>query len=390
VILSVLMKHGFLSQKREWGGRGVKEKSGVEPFAPSVTVASGNAAMEVELTIMVDETVVKEKQCFRVNTTGLGSYPPLPTQATSLTGNAPGKSSYANVTGKPSGKKLNICTLFTSGGNTTYGFFLRKRVTYHVVANYVRNTWGKYGVVRSMFNSSTGLFSFQFSFMDGLDAMLENGPWSSYARVMIELRADVELKDNIVVFGYIHKEYPKNTSDGEKTVKQPSQTSRSVSVGPKMGFKPQKEYRPILKNSTANSSGNKKKGMEPTIEVSNSNPFDVLNSVDNDEELGTNGGTINLVNNEATLSGSSFMNVDNSSTGTTPIIDKIEKFEDLLTSGEDEVASVDNDMARSMASERVGFGTQSLLEQWKDSYGNGDYDDDPYDDDMYEGRDLSQ
>ncbi|GJR67118.1 putative reverse transcriptase domain-containing protein [Tanacetum coccineum] len=45
---------------------------------------------------------------------------------------------------------------------------------------------------------------------------------------------------------------------------------------------------------------------------------------------------------------------------------------------EDEVESVDNDMARSMASERVGFGTQSLLEQWRDSYENGDYDEDPY------------
>ncbi|GKB24512.1 putative reverse transcriptase domain-containing protein, partial [Tanacetum coccineum] len=52
-----------------------------------------------------------------------------------------------------------------------------KKVAYPVVANYVRNTWGKYGFVRSMFNSSTGLFSFQFSSMDGLDAMLENGPW---------------------------------------------------------------------------------------------------------------------------------------------------------------------------------------------------------------------
>ncbi|GJU70410.1 copia protein [Tanacetum coccineum] len=28
-----------------------------------------------------------------------------------------------------------------------------------------------------MFSSSTGLFSFQFNSMDGLDAMLENGPW---------------------------------------------------------------------------------------------------------------------------------------------------------------------------------------------------------------------
>ncbi|GKB28631.1 hypothetical protein Tco_0868032 [Tanacetum coccineum] len=36
---------------------------------------------------------------------------------------------------------------------------------------------GKYGLVRSMFSSSIGLFSFQFSFMDGLDAMLKNGPW---------------------------------------------------------------------------------------------------------------------------------------------------------------------------------------------------------------------
>nr|GFA02664.1 hypothetical protein [Tanacetum cinerariifolium] len=51
---------------------------------------------------------------------------------------------------------------------------------------------------------------------------------------------------------------------------------------------------------------------------------------------------------------------------------------------EDEVASVDNDMARSMALERVSFGTQSLLEKWRDSYSNGDYDEDPYDDDMYE------
>ncbi|GKF99381.1 hypothetical protein Tco_0298164, partial [Tanacetum coccineum] len=122
-------------------------------------------------------------------------------------------------------------------------------------------------------------------------------------------------------------------------------------------------------------------------------------------------GTTNLVNNEATSNGSSCMNVDNSSSGTTHIIEKIGKFKDLLTSGqailmdkdgnplkkveflgeddsEYEVASVDNDMARSMAYER-GFGTQSLLEQWRDSYGNGDYDADPYDDDMYEGQDLS-
>ncbi|GKB84246.1 alpha-L-fucosidase 1 [Tanacetum coccineum] len=50
--------------------------------------------------------------------------------------------------------------------NTTYGFFLGKRVAYPIVANYVRNTWGKFR--------------------------------SSYARAMIELRANMELRDNIV------------------------------------------------------------------------------------------------------------------------------------------------------------------------------------------------
>nr|GEX57500.1 zinc knuckle CX2CX4HX4C [Tanacetum cinerariifolium] len=58
-------------------------------------------------------------------------------------------------------------------GTTTAG----NKVAYHVVANYVRNTWGKYGLIRSMVSSSTELFSFQFRFMDGLDAMLENDLW---------------------------------------------------------------------------------------------------------------------------------------------------------------------------------------------------------------------
>ncbi|GJZ72210.1 hypothetical protein Tco_0636061, partial [Tanacetum coccineum] len=86
------------------------------------------------------------------------------------------------------------------------------------------------------------------------------------------------------VLGHMHEECPKNTGASEKkTMKKPSQTSRGVSVGPKKGFKPQKEYRPVPKNPNASFSGSKKKGVEPTIEVSNSNPFDVLNSVDNDD-----------------------------------------------------------------------------------------------------------
>ncbi|GKB00943.1 reverse transcriptase domain-containing protein [Tanacetum coccineum] len=250
-----------------WTAFQVRPPNGTMNEDTPVVVAS--ATKEVVTQYVVYMTVEKEKRSCLEDTTVLGSFPPLPTQVITLAGNAPGKSSYDNVTGIPSGKKLNFHTLFTPGGNGIDVVLL-----------------GKYGLVRSMFNSSTELFSFQFSSMDGLDAMLENGPWfilnnplilkkwhpdenllkedvsnvpgrSSNARVMIELQADVELKDNIVVampkitgeghyicnvrveyewkplrcanckvFGHIHEECLKNTGAGEKkTVKKPSQTS---------------------------------------------------------------------------------------------------------------------------------------------------------------------
>nr|GEU36834.1 uncharacterized mitochondrial protein AtMg00810-like [Tanacetum cinerariifolium] len=148
--------------------------------------------------------------------------------------------------------------------NTPYGFLLGKKVAYLVVANYV-----------------------------------------SYARVMIELRADVELKDDIVMA------MPKITRKGHYT----------CHVLVEYEWKP-----PSGKAILVDKDGNHLKKVEFSGEYDS----------------------------------------------------------------EDEVASVVNDMARSMASERVGFGTQCLLEQWRDLYGNGDYNDDPYDDDMYEGQDISQ
>ncbi|GJV77858.1 hypothetical protein Tco_1509442 [Tanacetum coccineum] len=163
--------------------------------------------------------------------------------------------------------------------------------------------------------------------------------------------------------------------------------------------------------------GNKKKGVEPTIKVSNLNSFDVLNSVDNDGEFGTSRGTNNLVNNEATSSGSSFMNIDNDGecASNTPIGAKIDKIERQI--GEGKLRLLDNDgnplvptgivesdsevelVFDETANLRIptsgkdesdkGYGTNSLLEQWRDSYpDNDDYD--PYDDDMYENHDLSE
>ncbi|GJW06350.1 RNA-directed DNA polymerase, eukaryota, reverse transcriptase zinc-binding domain protein [Tanacetum coccineum] len=505
------MERRFLSQKGIKVRRGVKEKN--------LNRNKTNKALGIGMSTESDYTM-NEDTLVGVAASA-GSLTPLSTPGTTTAGNAPGKSSYATVT----------------------------KVAYPVVANYVRNTWGKYGLVRSMFSLSTGLFSYQFSFMDGLDVMLENGPWSSYDRAMIELRADIELKDSIVVampkltkeghyicnvrvwvkfggnlarnyllvgklllwiklvgFGtqsllkqwrdsYSNGDYDEDPYDDDMydssstrlfsyqfsfidgldvmlengpwfirnnplflkkwhsdenrdtcsvpvwvklygvpvtafskdglsaiatklamielradvelkdsiVVAMPKLTREShyiCNVPVEYEWKPPRcesckvfghiheecpkntgvEYRHVPKNPTRSSSDNKKKGVVPTIKVSNSNPFEVLNLVNNDVELGTNGWTTSLVNNEATSSGSSFMNVDNSSPRTTPIIDKIGKFKELLTSGKAtlvdevgnplkkveypddydskyEVASVDNNMARSMDSKWVGFGT---------------------------------
>ncbi|GJR54694.1 RNA-directed DNA polymerase, eukaryota, reverse transcriptase zinc-binding domain protein [Tanacetum coccineum] len=146
------------------------------------------------------------------------------------------------------------------------------------------------------------------------DMCLQSWDKSSYARSMIELQADEELKDTIVVamsritregfytctvrvkyewkpprcscckvFGHTPEECPKNIGVGvAKNLKKPSQTSRGVLVSPKVGFKPYKEYRPLPRKATANFSGNKKKFVEPTNEVGNSNPLMQAILVDED------------------------------------------------------------------------------------------------------------
>nr|GEV28570.1 hypothetical protein [Tanacetum cinerariifolium] len=446
---SILPKEEVVTRKKTTTDTGTCSTLGSDGILNDATPCVDVAIKDVSPSVIEDNVAM---EYLVVNNRDVGPNPPLPTQeANATTGNAPGKPSYATATGKTSGKKANVRTLYKPGGNkidvvvlkdsiravserfanTAYGFFLGKKVAYPIVANHVRNTWGKYGLARSMFSSSTGLFSFQFSSIDTLDAMFENGPcedglsvittklgnhlmlnsytsdmcmqsWgrSSYARVMIELRVDVELKDNIVVamptitreghytcnvrveyewkphrcsvykvFGHIHKECLKNTSAGEKkTVMKPSQTLRGILLCPKIGFKPYKEYRHVLKKPTSSFSGKKKKGVEPIIEDSNSNPFDVLNSVDNDGKFGK----LRLLDNDGNpLVSMGIVEIDSELevvfTETTNL--------GISTSGKD-------------GSDK-GYGTNSLLEQWRDSYlDNDDYD--PYDDDMYENHDLSE
>nr|GEW19524.1 RNA-directed DNA polymerase, eukaryota, reverse transcriptase zinc-binding domain protein [Tanacetum cinerariifolium] len=259
-------------------------------------------------------TEVKEKESAvkdslaKENTTGLGS-----SHETNTTGNAPGKSSYANGNGQPSGKKLNIRTLFTPRGNgidvvvpvesiraisdrfanTAYGFFLGKRVAYPVVANYVRNTWGR----------------------------------SSYARVMIELRADVELTYNIVVA------MPKITKEGHYT----------CNVRVEYEWKPPrcsfcKVFGHIHEECPKNTGAGKLR-----LLYNDGNPLVPTCIVESDSEVEVVfGETANLR---------------------------------IATSGKDESGK--------------GYGTNSFLEQWGNSYPDN-YDYDPYDDDMYENHDLSE
>ncbi|GJS51426.1 stigma-specific STIG1 family protein [Tanacetum coccineum] len=223
----------------------------------------------------------------------------------------------------------SIRAISESFANTAYGFFLGKRVAYPIVANYfIRNhslILKKWNLYVNLLKEDVGnvpvwvklhgvpVIEFSEDCLSVIamklgtplmlasytsDMCLQSWGRSSYARAMIKLWAN---------------ECPKNP----------------------VGFKLAKEYRPVSKNPTANTSGNKKKGLDPTKG-----------------------------------------NVETSSTSTTPIVDKIGKLKKLIVDGkvtlvdddgkplkkvnypgdhdsEHEVESVDNDMARSMASKGV-------------------------------------
>nr|GEY37135.1 hypothetical protein [Tanacetum cinerariifolium]GEY37959.1 hypothetical protein [Tanacetum cinerariifolium] len=194
-------------------------------------IGDTSTVMEGVTPYMIDMTVEKNKLISLEDTTILGSFPPLPTQVT-LVDNAPGKSPYANITGKPSGKKVNVCTLFRPGGNgidvvvpvdsihaiseqfanTSYIFFLGKKVAYPVVANYKWHpdvnllkedvstvpVWFKlHGVPVTAFSEddlsaiTTKLGTPLMLDSYTSDMCMQSWGRSSYARVMIDLRVDV-------------------------------------------------------------------------------------------------------------------------------------------------------------------------------------------------------
>ncbi|MFS7905002.1 hypothetical protein Hanom_Chr01g00042661 [Helianthus anomalus] len=61
--------------------------------------------------------------------------------------------------------------------NTLYGYFLGKRLAFPVVEYFVKNQWAKYGLIKIMMNAK-GFFFFKFKTKQGLEQVLEDGPWT--------------------------------------------------------------------------------------------------------------------------------------------------------------------------------------------------------------------
>ncbi|GJT53513.1 hypothetical protein Tco_0988567 [Tanacetum coccineum] len=146
---------------------------------------------------------------------------------------------------------------------------------------------------------------------------------SIYDRVMIGLRADEELKDIIVVA------MPRLVDEGFNMCSIP-EVSRQ--------------------------------------EVSNSNPFDALNSIENDDDLGK----LLLVDDDGKPLPKvvSTVNVDSDS-------EVEEEFDEYTT------FMASTGLKRGSDS---GYGTNSLWEQWKETKQDDDYD--RYDDDLYDSHDM--
>nr|GEZ75071.1 hypothetical protein [Tanacetum cinerariifolium] len=246
------------------------EKSGLGSYPPLPMLG----------TTVVDLMMEKDKLSSLEDTTVPESFPPLSTPVTTVgnaAGNAPGKSLYANITCKPSRKKVNVRTLFTP---EAYRFFLEKNVAYPVIANYKWHpdenllkedvstlpVWVKLHGVPVMAFSEDGLSAISTKLDNIVVAMPKITREGHYTcNFCVEYEWKPSRCSSCKVFGHIHEECPKNTGAGEKkTVKKPSQTSRVWY-----------QWR-----------------------------------------------TTNLVNNKATSSGSSFMNIDNDEefASNTPIV----------------------------------------------------------------------
>ncbi|GJW73642.1 alpha/beta hydrolases superfamily protein [Tanacetum coccineum] len=189
--------------------------------------------------------------------------------------------------------------------------------------------------------------------LDSYTAAMCTNSWGrgSYARAIVELRADVELKDTIMydwtplrcssckVFGHVLDECPKKpVSDVLKNLKNPGQAVKGVQVGPKVGFKQAKQvYRLVSQKNCVSTRGKKKQAQASRQEVGNSNLFDVLISIENDDDVGTNKGNSKVaekgVNSGVVSSAYGSSPVAYGSQNITPLAERISNLERKILDG---------------------------------------------------------
>ncbi|GJW90426.1 hypothetical protein Tco_0167979 [Tanacetum coccineum] len=262
-----------------------------------------------------------------------------------------GPTSYAKlVIGESSKKSMNFCTLIVPAGNGADVAFSEDGLS----------------AIGTKLGTPLMLDSYTS------DMCIQSWGMSSYARAVIEFRADVELKNTIVVamsklvFGHVLDECPKNIrSNVVKNLK----THRQLARVPALVVKKQAEL--------------------SSQKVSNANPFDALNSIEDGDDMGTNG-------ENSKLAGKESLNVGHGSFNNTPIIEKIDKLERQILDGkltfvdddgkplykvvtkgnedsESEVEVMFYEIANLMASTSLkggsdrGYGINSMLEQWRET-----------------------
>ncbi|GJR54298.1 hypothetical protein Tco_1404819 [Tanacetum coccineum] len=147
-----------------------------------------------------------------------------------------------------------------------------------------------------------------------------------------------------------------------------SKMPRQAARGPSVGLKPNSNfvYRPIQPPKT---SGKKKQYGFTTQEVSNLNPFNVLNMVENDDDLGTNGGNSKLAEK------GSISNVVDDPVNTDSDSEVKEAFNETTDFMASTSSKIDNSYKNGS-----GVVNKNMYEKLREAYIEDPYDDDDIDD----------
>ncbi|GJY01538.1 putative reverse transcriptase domain, ribonuclease H-like domain, aspartic peptidase domain protein [Tanacetum coccineum] len=83
--------------------------------------------------------------------------------------------------------------------NTLIGYFVGKSLAFLIVQNYVKNTWAKFGLSKLM-KSDNGVFLFKFDTKDGMDQVIECGPWliRNTPLILNKWAPNISLKPDVV------------------------------------------------------------------------------------------------------------------------------------------------------------------------------------------------